>query len=245
VVLRMNQETNLSYTKFVFASDVHIPHEDKRALKILHDFRRDFKPDRFIVGGDLLSADQVSSFPNNCHVDLSDEFDQANFYLDQWKPTDFLMGNHEERLSRVGLVKENMLKMLDPVKHLKLKERKVKYLPYDSERPLVIGKLKFVHGFYASEYAAKKHADIYGNVVFGHTHRIQSFQAKTTATNHSTGFNTGCLCKLRLPYITTNGPTRWGLGFGFGYVKKNGNFSMYLARIINNKVIINDKEYIG
>jgi len=36
----MNQETNLSYTKFVFASDVHIPHEDKRALKILHDFRR-------------------------------------------------------------------------------------------------------------------------------------------------------------------------------------------------------------
>ena len=46
----MNQETNLSYTKFVFASDVHIPHEDKRALKILHDFRRDFKPDRFIVG---------------------------------------------------------------------------------------------------------------------------------------------------------------------------------------------------
>jgi hypothetical protein len=41
--------------------------------------------------------------------------------------------------------------------------------------PLRIGKLSFIHGAYATMNHAKKHAEIYGNLVYGHTHDVTSY----------------------------------------------------------------------
>jgi predicted phosphodiesterase len=223
--------------------DIHVPDHDERALGLVRDFAKQWKPNRVCQMGDLMNADQVSSFPNECETDLSDEFEVAGQILDDLKVTDWLEGNHEERLRRVGLTKKNMRKLLNPAKNLGMDKRRINWKPYHkTEGILRFGKLNVLHGFYCNEYAARKHSDAYGCCVFGHTHRIQAHQPKHAFESH-TGYNIGCLCKLDLPYRQCQPPDGWGQGFAFAYILKSGHFSLQMVRLIGNEVVIEGTVY--
>lgn len=233
----------MSPRRVLFVPDIQIPDHDASALKIVMDFKRDFKPHDVCQLGDLMNADQVSSYPNEADIELEEEFALARSVLRDLGVTHFLMGNHEERLTRVGLVSRKIRSMLNPVKNLHLEQMGIKWRPYHkTDGVMRWGKLTALHGFFCNEYAAKKHADAYGCCIFGHTHRYQIHQPKHAFSSH-TGYNIGCLCKLDLPYRTSDPPDGWAQAFAFGYFFRSGHFSLYPVRLIGDQICIEGKVY--
>jgi hypothetical protein len=157
--------------------------------------------------------------------------------------THYLEGNHEERLRRVGLGNETTRSMFDLAENLELEEQGIPLIPYHPRKGVLrFGHLKVLHGFFATEYTAKKMASIYGTCVFGHTHRFQTFQSKDAFESHC-GFGIGLMGKIDQPYTDSRAPLGWCQGFCFGYLHKNGYFDLYPVRIFGNRVAINNKVY--
>ena len=235
-----------TYKKIWIGFDRHAPYHDPKIDNIALDFLADFKPTIRVAGGDWQTVDQVSTFANEGDIDLADEFALNREALRRFKITHYLEGNHEERLRRVGLKLDKRLRSLVNLEHnLQLKEQGIPLIPYHPRKGVLkFGHLKILHGFYATEYTAKKMASIYGTCVFGHTHRYQAFQAKDAYESHC-GLNIGMMGNLDQPYTENRAPLGWSNGFCFGYLRKNGYFDLYAVRIYRHTVIINDKVYRG
>ena len=235
-----------TYRKFWIGFDRHAPYHDPRIDKIALSFLADFKPDIRVAGGDWQTVDQVSHFDNEGEIDLKDEFEMNRDAIREFGITHYLEGNHEERLRRVGMKLDKKLRSLvDLRQNLQLDEWGIPLIPYHPRKGVLkFGYLKILHGFYATEYTAKKMAGIYGTCVFGHTHRFQTFQSKDAYETHC-GFSIGMMGKIDQPYTDDRAPMGWTRGFCFGYIHKNGYFDLYPVRIFKNKVIINDRVYKG
>lgn len=233
----------IATTKALFLPDLHVPYEDAQAVATALAFAKDFKANIVVALGDWMSSDQVSGYKSDCDVDLSDEFATVEEYLDKFRVTHYLFGNHEDRLTRPELVPLNMRKMLDPARSLHLVRRGIPWRPYDNKRGIFQwGKLTALHGFATNQYAARTTAEQYGACVFGHTHRFQTYQPKE-AKVRNTGFNVGCLCKLDLQYARRKAPGGWVQGFAFAYLHKNGHFDLYPVRLVGPNHVIEGKLY--
>ncbi len=234
-----------TYRKFWIGFDRHCPYSDSRIDKIALDFLADFKPEIRIAGGDWQTVDQVSNFDTEGDIDLADEFGLNREAIQKFGITHYLEGNHEERLRRVGMKLDRRLRSLvDLGYNLHLKEMKIPLIPYHPRHGILkFGHLKVLHGFYATEYMAKKTAVTYGTCVFGHTHRFQTFQSKEAFETHC-GFAIGLMGQIDQPYANDRAPMGWTNGFCFGYLHKNGYFDLYPVRIFGKRVAINDKVYV-
>lgn len=232
--------------RFWLGFDRHTPEHDPVVDRIALDFLTDFKPHIRVAGGDWQSVDQVSHFPTEDEIDLADEFEANQKAIEDYGITHYLEGNHEERLRRVGsALKPSLRSLVNLTRNLKLRERKIRLLPYHpSKGVLAIGRLRVLHGFFTNEYVAKKMAMIYGTCCFGHTHRFQTFQAKQAFHDH-VGFNVGMLGSLHQHYAEHRAPMGWAQGFAFGYLHKNGCYDLYPVRIIHGRVTINGHVYSG
>lgn len=233
-----------TYKKIWIGYDRHAPYHDPKIDKIALAFLADFKPHIRVAGGDWQTVDQVSHFDNEGDIDLADEFALNREAIRKFGITHYLEGNHEERLRRVGLKLDKRLRSLvDLELNLRLKKQGIPLVPYHPRKGVLrFGSLKILHGFYATEYTAKKMASIYGTCVFGHTHRFQTFQSKDAFESHC-GFGIGLMGKIDQPYTDARAPLGWCQGFCFGYLHKNGYFDLYPVRIYKNRVTINDKTY--
>jgi len=233
-----------TYRKFWIGFDRHTPYHDSKIDKIALAFLDDFKPQIRIAGGDWQTVDQVSHFDNESEIDLADEFAMNREAIEKFKITHYLEGNHEERLRRVGMKLDKRLRSLvDLDYNLGLTERGIPLIPYHPRKGILkFGYLKILHGFYATEYVAKKTASIYGTCVFGHTHRFQTFQSKEAFESHC-GFAIGLMGAIDQPYTDARAPMGWTNGFCFGYIHKNGYFDLFPVRIFGNQVVINDRMY--
>ena len=84
------------------------------------------------------------------------------------------------------------------------------------------GDFKLMHGYIGGIYATKNHADVYGNVIHGHTHTQESATSKRH--DGSEGHSAGCLCKLELGYNSTHVATlRQRNGFLYGFRDSSSN----------------------
>lgn len=230
--------------KFWIGFDRHAPYHDPHIDKIALAFLADFKPQIRVAGGDWQTVDQVSTFDNEGDIDLADEFAMNREAIRAFGITHYLEGNHEERLRRVGLKLDKRLRSLVDLEcNLHLKDQKIPLIPYHPRKGVLrFGHLKILHGFYATEYVAKKMASIYGTCVFGHTHRFQTFQAKASFESHC-GFSIGLMGRIDQPYTDDRAPMGWTNGFCFGYLHKSGYFDLYPVRIFGKRVVINNKVY--
>ena len=215
--------------------DIHIPNHDRGALKIVDDFRRDFRPHVTVFLGDLIDADAISDHAKGSdRITQLREYELAKEVLDQFKPTVFCEGNHEERFRRPGLVAPELWEILSPKRWFDIAKRGIRWVPYSNRRRDLfrIGKMTFIHGFCTNQYAARAEAESFGCVCFGHTHRQQTYQPKHARWRH-TGYNIGCLCKLDLAYQTKGRPRGWCQGFGHGiFEERTGNFAFRGERLI-------------
>lgn len=234
--------------KYLAIPDLHGKYYHRPTFRLLEDFYADFKPDKVIYLGDVIDVEGIGTYIKNetAVPSLAEEFKYANDFFDRISPSVVLEGNHEERLRRPSNIHPSMWDVVAAPAQFNLASRGAVWIPYD-HRPHVgtykLGKLRFLHGFWANMWAARKHAEAYGCVVFAHTHRIQTFQP-TTAHLDRCGENIGCCCRLDAEWTLSNPPRGWMHGFGFGYVHKSGNFQHYTAKLVGRSIVINDKLYI-
>lgn len=232
-------------TRVLALPDLHAPYHDKHALSIVKQFKKDFKPHITIALGDWVDGTPVSSFAKDVQFyDQLDEFDICNAVMDELQPDVYFEGNHEERFRRQGNLPQDIRRLLDPRLWLHLDKRGVQWVPYSAfTRDLyTLGNLTFVHGFACNQYAAAKEASRFGNVVHGHTHRIQRITIPQNK-GKATGYNIGCLCDLHQEYAAVRHPNGWSHGFGYGYIYRSGNFSFNIAHIEDEYVHLEGKRY--
>lgn len=111
--------------------------------------------------------------------------------------------------------------------------------PYNKRNGVLkIGSLKFIHGYMTGITAARRTAMIYGSVVMGHGHGIQS--ATIEGVEPRAGFMVGCLCELELEYNrAAAGTLNWEHGWAYGVInEKSGAFQVWQARRVDGQWIL-------
>lgn len=233
------------------------------ALAAVLDFARDFGPDTIILGGDQLDIASISDHNNGKPrlvegLRLTDDYDALNNLVikplgETWadKSTKiWLTGNHENRVRRYLDAHPGSEGLIEPEGYLRLRERG--WHLQEEEVPYAIGKLNFVHGHAAFPRggcadAAKKLVSRYRkSVVCGHLHTYSVATDVTPAD--ASDYHTGTICPalgVVNPGYRLNAPGNENLGFAWGYVLDDGNFTLYISLLADGKFTANGKTYGG
>jgi predicted phosphodiesterase len=163
---------------------------------------------------------------------------------------DYIEGNHERRIENwcvTQAVKNNvdaefLRKRTSVDAVLSLEKRKINWIRQgkfydDLPVPATIkrGNCHFTHGSSTSKNAAATHVKMFnGNVVYGHTHRSDSYVIRTVTTGVIGGWSPGCLCILQPLWQHTN-PTDWSHGYGLQLANEDGSFLHINVPIIKGK----------
>lgn len=244
----------MKLTKVSVTSDLHGESKNTPAWRCHLAVVKDFKPSIHIVIGDFMDAISVSAHPKTTYeqVTLGHEYDIGNQDLDslESKLPDqctkvYIMGNHEFRVNRyvannapelggvTGLMVED---------GLHLKNRGWKVVPYGGVYN--VGRMAFVHGYWANLYHSAKHVNSLGqNIFYGHVHDHQVHSVCHGDKAHI-GMSVGCLCDLKQDYLHGR-PTRWSHGFLNAYVYPNRNFIYHYIPIVDGSTVWNNHVYWG
>ena len=190
-----------------------------------------------------------------------DDIAAANQFLDRvienapHATIDYLEGNHERRLERWVITQtlrngrdaEWLRKQIAPEYVLKLKERGIKYYRQsENYQDICIpgtikkGKCYFTHGIGAVKHSAAKHIERFAdNVVFGHTHRRDSYTINTVSKPTIGAYSPGCLCKKQPTWMHTT-PSDWTQGFGVQTVLPSGKFQHVNVVITNGESLLTE-----
>lgn len=231
--------------KFVAAADPHGDMQDPGAVGALMDFIKDWKPEvRAHLGDnwDLRNLRKGASDDEKA-ASLQDDWDMGNDFLrrffDGGKENYFLRGNHDERIydfsrSATGVLRDYAN---DGIKRIEatIKKCRAKMLPYDSaDGVLRLGDLTAIHGYHAGMSAARMHAAVYTNCIFGHVHTIES--APVASLLPAEARCIGCLCKRDMDYINKKtGKLRWAQGWAYGLLFDDGSYQLFQTRNINGR----------
>lgn len=230
---------------FQVVADIHGSQIDERASEACLAFTESFKPVIRVIAGDLwdFSAIRKGASADEQAQGMAEDYEDgvifANRFFKGGKENHLMMGNHDVRVydlagSCDGVRGDLGQRMVMDIESL-ARKNKAKLWPYDSRLGVLeIGKLKVVHGYHTGMSACAHHSRIYGNVIFGHVHSIESFQ--TPGLNQQEARAIGCLCKLDLDYANRKtGKLRWAHGWAAGYLFEDGTYTLWQIRGINGK----------
>jgi predicted phosphodiesterase len=240
----------------VVLSDLHSPFHNKAVLPRICQFLHDAKPDHLVLAGDAgdyysVSRHHAGSLGLLKDITLGYEYDEQNLVLDSLDAAvghcdkEFIDGNHEDMVVRWLNTGDNAKvkgALGLPHEALRLKERGWSYQRNWKEARVDIGKCAVVHGEYCSQHCAKKHLDEYEHsVMFGHTHRIQSY-----VTGLRGAWGIGGLFDKNHPafgYASASQRRRWANGFGCIYSFDDGSFLPHIVPIWNDRFVWGGKLY--
>ena len=254
---KIKKDKNKPYKIMLVTSDHHIPHHNVPAMKSIFKLMDDVKFDINVILGDFLDCSVISHWNQNKRRTLEmqrlkKDYVAGNIILDEFDKRlpenaekHILFGNHDWNWIEDLLESMPQLEgLIEPSKHLNLKERGYKSYPYNEIVPF--GRLNLTHGIYANSNPIKKHLDeLKVNVLFGHTHQLGMMFSSSAAREIAfAGYNIGCVCDMAPDYMK-NRPHAWNHGFAIVYLYPNGYFDVSLIRIINGKFVYNGKIYNG
>ncbi len=235
----------------VWIGDQHIPDHDVKSNAAVFKYLADFKPDRLILGGDLMDMTCLGAMARSQlrkveGLRVQKEFDAGNKYLDDLQrvlpaktQVDYIQGNHEERVER-WLEEHPWLEgVLDIPNALKLEKRKIKWTAsWSKTKAIQVGKALFIHGLYHGRNHAETMVKGFGaNVFYGHLHDTNSFNNITLGDNTTkVGQSLGCLCNYKAYYLKGR-PTNWQQAFGVFFFRDDGFFQHYVVRIFNHQFV--------
>lgn len=249
----------------VIITDTHGSKIDKEAFAaVIADIKR-LDPDEIVHLGDsidcggFLAEHHTLGFVAETEYTYEDDVSMANHQLDQLQAAapkakiHLLEGNHEQRVEHYCVTKalrngrdaEFLRSLISPHKLLQIEERGIHYYR-EAERHgdatvrgwVRMGKCWFVHGICASTHAASRHLQkAGGNVVYGHTHRIDSAHNELPNVGPVAAWNPGCLC-IKQPLWRHTAPTGWGHGYAVQIVAKSGEFLHLNVPIIEGKSLL-------
>ena len=236
-----------NWDRFVFGSDNHGDQVDKSTVKVFHKFVEDvWKPSIRIHGGDNwdFRALRKGASKEDQEEKLYEDFEAGLDFIEEFRPTHFLRGNHCERLWDLlekghGPLADLAGILVETVNDT-MAELNCKMLPYNKrDGLLIVGKLKAVHGFgNGGLHAARKLAQVYGSVLSGHFHSIQI--ASIEGMDNRVARVCGCLCNLDMDYNRAHlGSLMHRHGFVYGVInKKTGEYHCWQAEDINGHWVL-------
>jgi hypothetical protein len=238
-----------------FIPDSHVPFEDKRAFDLMLRTLSDWKPDAInILGdfGDFYSVSSHSKSPDRVRH-LEQEVEAINARLDQLDALGagekrFVEGNHEWRLERYLSDKAPELFGLVGVKELfNLKKRGWDFTPYKQSTNQ--GQISLTHDVGNSGAHAHQKAvtTFQGNVAIGHTHRMSIHYEGSAKGKSHVGAMFGWLGDVgQVDYMhRVNALRSWQLGFGIGYQEANQTVHVQGVPIIDYKLVLEGRLYVG
>ena len=221
--------------RFVICADSHGDMVDPVAEKAFFSFVSDYKPQIRIHAGDLWDFRnlRIGASDDEKAQSLADDWDKGAEFFHRFFSggtiKHFLLGNHDTRLWRLrnsakGILRdyaEDGVKRVDQM----LKRRNVAMLPYDSRLGILrLGHLKIIHGYAAGVGSASKHARVYGNVWYGHTH-TQDVAPVENDDGPSMARGIGCLCKIDMDYNAHQmNKLRHTNGWAYGELFEDGTY---------------------
>lgn len=225
-VLQMKRQT------FVAVGDNHGDKVDAEAAAAFFKFVAEYKPQHRIHLGDCFDFRSIRSGASGKEEDesLEEDINAGLDFITRYKPTVFLYGNHEDRLSHIihassnGILKDYCRDLDKEIKGV-LKENGCKHIyNYHADEGVHrIGPLTFVHGYTCGKDAVEEHAKHYavsgGALLMGHLHSIQQVNARKHGG--AVGFSGGCLCKKGEMLYAKNrlATSKWGTGWLYGYIE--------------------------
>lgn len=247
--------------RLIALPDIHSPYEDKRSLAAVEKFMADFRFDYYLIMGDFMDFDCISSHnKNNLRAvegkRLMKDYEHAGEILDRHqaiirannKKAEFIFieGNHDQRIERYVDANPALEGMVEVPTALEFGRRKFKWIPYWSQGTVFrLGKAAFIHGRYTNDAHAKKHVQRYGcNVFYGHLHDVQTYSAEMMGEGNTlVGQSLGCLC---LPQKYMQGaPTKWQQAFGIFEFFPDGFFQYTVVRLFKHRFSYAGKVYEG
>lgn len=163
--------------------------------------------------------------------------------LQEYRPTVFFHGNHEDRLvqlanhprATVAYAASRMLTDLTAW----CDSTGCETVGYDIERGWRrLGDTLFGHGYMFSENAVRDHADSFGRCVIAHLHRVGMEPGRRLGA--PVGYCVGCMAELpAMAYARRRRATlRWSCGWAFGEYTEDGTCEVNLrvVREMNNFV---------
>jgi len=220
-------------------------------LSPLYSHARKYKPDQFIINGDLVDFYSLSKFDKNPERKTScfEEIKMAKKVLANIRKSlpntkiVYLEGNHENRLQR--FLWRNAPEMeefpeLELKNLLKLKQKKIQFIKVDGDYWKTdtghynIGDVLIMHGDNKlngaslskySGYSVKNTmlGGVQQSVIINHNHRL-ALIFHSTPYSCLTGMEAGCLCDL-------TGTANWQNGFVTFELKKNKMFNPQVYKL--------------
>jgi hypothetical protein len=216
--------------------------QDNGVVNAFLRFSRDFAPHDRVVGGDTWDMRPLRTKANTEEKrdSIIADFDAGYSFLESWRPTAILQGNHCARLWEHAKVKNGPVSDLARAMTTKVEDLATKLksplLPYHKSKGVhSLGSLNVVHGFYAGEGAARKHASVYGPVMFGHIH-ASDHVVLPDFRGHREAWSSPALCLLDLDYNhTTPSTMRYDSGWLYGEYSER-DYHVEVARVVNGQV---------
>ena len=233
------------WTRFTFATDTHGDMMCLKSVEAFHKFCKVWKPTIRVFGGDGfdLRALRRGATEEEKRDSMLRDYEMGWKFIDAYKPTTYLRGNHCERLWDMaaqdkGVISDYAKKCTNEIE-TRLAKMRCQMLPYDRRAGVyTLGKLSMVHGFGGGgKTTARTHCHAFGNVLVGHTHAVDHYVSPSIT--RSFGMTVGCLCDLDMSYMrATIGSLTHSLGWAYGICdEKTGDFRVWQAEKIGDQFI--------
>lgn len=245
-------------------SDIHVPFHDEKALKVVYQYAKDYKPTRLIVNGDLVDFYGLSFFEKNTarRHNVQEEIDQASKILGKLRTIVgpkaemvYLEGNHENRLQRY-LWKNPELEGIRDLRLpnlLDLAGREIQFIGVtsdywkDTSGHLEVGDALVTHGDnrlngtstsrYSGYSARNSIVGLQQSIIMGHVHRLGKVY-QSNGKKHLVGIEGGCLC-------VKNGTANWQQGFVTFETYKGKNYNYQIHHIHRGMLVTTNTVYKG
>lgn len=196
--------------RFVLVGDTHGDMIDRDAEAEFFRWLDEFKPDIRIHMGDAFDfrALRRGASDEEAAEGLRDDIDAGKEFLSRLKPDVWLMGNHDDRITRMAnhslkqMQREYAGMLWDEIRAAL--PRKTKVIPYNVETGLCrVADMVCIHGYQCNLTTARWIAMHYGGggvrrVVQGHVHAFQQHTARVRGG--TVGHAIGGLCRRVMDY---------------------------------------------
>lgn len=214
------------WKRFMAVGCSHGVYADPNAVAGVLKFREQWKPDTTIHLGDFIDMSPFMSSAKGKGDPIEPDITNGLGFLNQYRPNIILNGNHEVRLWKEALSNDEVysgyaIRLINDIKQTanKLNATLIDYTGIWQSYKLA--DYTFTHGTIYGEQVCRDMAEIYGNVIFAHTHKVGMAVGRRTDTPK--GICVGTLTKRgALEYANTRRATfAWSQGMTWGVYNEN------------------------
>lgn len=213
------------WTRWVGVGCSHGHLANPASLRTVLKFCESYKPERRFHLGDFTdqAAFRSGAFGTKDETaSIKDDLTSGLRFLEEFRPTDLLNGNHEDRLWEkaghhneiVARAAQSVIQEIETLTN-KLGCRYVDH--YDITRSWIDwGDLRYFHGWMYNENAIRDHAEHFGRSCFAHLHTVG--EAAGRRADCPVGHCVGSLAHIpEMHYALRRRSTaRWSAGFAYG-----------------------------